>query len=53
MNHSMDENLMRSTKAPTTSAGVMMAKVSWNMAQTDSGMVGNTWLTATSPASLA
>jgi hypothetical protein len=29
MNHSIDENFMRSAKAPAISAGVMMAKVSW------------------------
>ena len=28
---------MRSAMAPTMSAGVMMAKVSWNMANTESG----------------
>ncbi len=30
---------MRSAKAPTMSAGVMMAKVIWKVAKTDSGMV--------------
>jgi hypothetical protein len=30
---------MRSTKAPTMSAGVMMAKVIWNMKNTVSGML--------------
>ncbi|MCY1553402.1 hypothetical protein D9M68_898810 [compost metagenome] len=40
---------MRSTSAPTTSAQVMMAKVSWNMANTDSGTCLAMWLTATSP----
>jgi hypothetical protein len=30
---------MRSAKAPTTSAGVMIAKVSWNIANTVSGTV--------------
>jgi hypothetical protein len=51
MNHSMAENRMRSTTAPTIRAAVMMAKVSWNMAYTDSGTLGATWLTATLPAS--
>jgi len=36
---------MRSTSAPTISAPVMMTKVSWNMAYTDSGTFGATWLT--------
>jgi len=40
---------MRSTSAPTTSAQVMMAKVSWNMANTDSGTCCAMWLTATCP----
>ena len=35
MNHSIAENFMRSAKAPVMSAGVMMAKVSWNMQKTD------------------
>ena len=39
MNTSMAENFMRSAKAPAISAGVMMAKVSWNIAYTVSGMV--------------
>ena len=30
---------MRSAKAPTISAGVMMAKVIWKVMNTDSGMV--------------
>ncbi len=30
---------MRSAKAPTMSAGVMMAKVIWKVMNTDSGMV--------------
>jgi hypothetical protein len=33
----MAENFMRSAKPPTTSAGVMMANVIWNMANTVSG----------------
>jgi hypothetical protein len=32
MKTSIGAKRMRSTKAPTTSAAVMMAKVSWNMA---------------------
>ena len=35
----MAENFMRSAKPPTTSAGVMAAKVSWNMAKAVSGML--------------
>ena len=31
MNHSIAENFMRSAKAPAISAGVMIAKVSWNI----------------------
>ena len=48
-NTSSAPNRMRSTSAPTTSAQVMMAKVSWNMANTDSGTSGAMWLTATWP----
>jgi hypothetical protein len=33
------ENRMRSAKPPMTSAGVMMAKVIWNMKNSVSGMV--------------
>ena len=33
------EKRIRSAKLPTISAGVMMAKVSWNMANTVSGML--------------
>ena len=33
------ENFMRSANAPTISAGVMMANVSWNIWKTDSGIV--------------
>ena len=51
MKTSMAENRMRSTNAPTSSAAVMMAKVSWNMAYTDSGISGAMWLTASLPAS--
>ena len=32
MKISIAENFMRSAKAPQINAGVMMAKVSWNMA---------------------
>ena len=39
MNQSRDENFMRSAKAPTISAGVMMAKVIWKVMNTDSGIV--------------
>ena len=39
MNRSTALNFMRSAKAPTISAGVMMAKVIWNVMNTDSGMV--------------
>ena len=39
MNTSIAENFMRSANAPAISAGVMAAKVSWNMAYTVSGMV--------------
>jgi len=38
-NSSTAPNLMRSTKAPTISPGVMIAKVIWNMKNTVSGMV--------------
>ena len=39
MNQSIAENFMRSAKAPAISAGVMMAKVIWNIMKTNSGMV--------------
>ena len=39
MNHIMAENFMRSANDPQISAGVMMAKVAWNIAYTVSGMV--------------
>ena len=39
MNHIMAENFMRSAKAPAIRAGVMMAKVSWNIMKTVSGTV--------------
>ena len=31
MNHSIAENFMRSAKEPAMSAGVMIAKVIWNI----------------------
>ena len=39
MNHIKAENFMRSAKAPTIRAGVMMAKVIWKVMKTDSGIV--------------
>jgi len=42
LNTSMVEKRMRSAKAPTISAGVIMAKVIWNITKTDSGMVPDT-----------
>ena len=39
MNRSAALNFMRSAKAPTISAGVMIANVIWNVMNTDSGMV--------------
>ena len=45
-------NFMRSAKAPVISAGVMIAKVSWNITNTDSGIVGAMWLTVSCPVSL-
>ncbi|MNW71014.1 hypothetical protein D3C74_506040 [compost metagenome] len=53
MNISSAENFMRSAKAPVISAGVMMAKVIWNMMKTLSGIVGAISLTLTLPASFA
>ncbi|MNW16070.1 hypothetical protein D3C71_2147980 [compost metagenome] len=38
MNSSAAENFMRSAKAPTISAGVMIAKVIWKVTNTPSGM---------------
>ena len=38
MNAHMAENFMRSAKAPAISAGVMMAKVIWNIMYTVSGI---------------
>ena len=35
---SIDENLIRSTKAPTINAGVIIANVIWNEAKTVSGI---------------
>ncbi|MCY1463365.1 hypothetical protein D9M71_812490 [compost metagenome] len=37
MNTSIAENFIRSAKAPTISAGVMMAKVIWKVMNTASG----------------
>ena len=39
MNSSSAENFMRSANAPAISAGVMIAKVIWNITKTVSGMV--------------
>ena len=39
MKISSAENFMRSAKAPQISAGVMMAKVIWNIEKTYSGIV--------------
>ena len=39
MNQSIAENLIRSAKAPLISAGVMIAKVIWNVMKTLSGIV--------------
>ena len=39
LNHSIEENLSRSATPPKTRAGVMIAKVSWNIAKTLSGTV--------------
>ncbi len=39
MNSTSAENFMRSAKAPTISAGVMIAKVIWKVMKTDSGIV--------------
>ena len=39
MNHIMAENFMRSANEPQISAGVMIAKVAWNIEYTVSGMV--------------
>mmetsp|Transcript_72142 Transcript_72142/g.227646 ORF Transcript_72142/g.227646 Transcript_72142/m.227646 type:complete len:232 (+) Transcript_72142:388-1083(+) len=44
---SMAENLKRSTKAPTMSPGVMIAKVIWNTNHSSSGIVPVTELTVT------
>ena len=38
VNSIMEENFIRSANPPTISAGVMIANVSWNMANTLSGM---------------
>ena len=39
MNQSIAENFMRSANAPVISAGVMIAKVIWNVMKTLSGIV--------------
>ena len=39
-NISIAENFIRSANAPAISAGVMIAKVIWNIAYTVSGIVG-------------
>ena len=39
MNSNKAENFMRSAKAPTISAGVIMAKVIWKVMNTVSGIV--------------
>ena len=41
------ENFIRSANAPTMSAGVMMANVSWNIWKTDSGIVPQSVSTST------
>src|SRR5688572_14356979 len=41
-NHSIAENRVRSANPPTISAGVMIANVSWNIANTVSGIIGAT-----------
>ncbi|MNN51334.1 hypothetical protein D3C81_1659650 [compost metagenome] len=41
MNSSIPEYFRRSANAPVISAGVMMAKVSWNDTQRNSGMPGS------------
>ena len=41
------ENFMRSANAPTISAGVMIAKVNWNIWNTDSGIDPETVSTPT------
>ena len=51
MKASIAENFMRSAKAPAISAGVMIAKVSWNIAYTVSGMVSARWETVSLPSS--
>ena len=40
---------MRSAKAPAISAGVMIAKLIWNITKTDSGTVVARWCTDTWP----
>ena len=43
----MAENFIRSANAPTMRAGVMIANVSWNIWNTDSGIVPDTVSTPT------
>ena len=40
MNTSIDENFMRSAKAPVISAGVMIANISWYTMKVWPGIVG-------------
>ena len=42
MNNSSAENLIRSAKAPTISAGVSAANVNWKVTNTYSGIVSET-----------
>src|SRR5580700_2794916 len=51
MNQSIAENFMRSAKEPQISAGVIIAKVIWNIAYTVSGMVVPRCETLSLPAS--
>jgi len=52
VNTSRAENFMRSAMAPTMRAGVMIAKVIWNITNTASGIVPCT-VAGASPASIA
>ena len=49
MKTSIELNFMRSTKAPTISAGVIMKKVIWNIMKTDSGIVPESRIDASGP----
>jgi len=53
VNISMAENRIRSAKAPTISAGVMIANVIWNMTKTVSGIFGSTELGVSNPTLLS